>query len=53
MCEPPRRPNVRAFFTNLRGPLPWPAKMRLLVRNNWRKIVTGRNCCGHPGEPGC
>jgi hypothetical protein len=48
-----RRPNLRAFFTNMRGPQPWFTKVHLLVRNNWLKISRGQNCCGHYGEPGC
>jgi hypothetical protein len=47
------RPSLDSFFTNLHAPLPWPVKIRLLVRNNWIKIRYRRNCCGHPGEPGC
>ncbi|MGC8811062.1 MAG: hypothetical protein ACP5Q3_12500 [bacterium] len=41
------------FFTNLKGPLPWPKKLGLLFRNNWIKIRHLQSCCGHPGEPGC
>ncbi|MBI4302109.1 MAG: hypothetical protein HY664_05850 [Chloroflexi bacterium] len=48
-----RRAGLGAFFTNLRQPMPWPTKIRLLIANNWRKIRTGSDCCGHPGEPGC
>lgn len=47
------RPSPRAFFTNLAGPEPWARKLRLLLRNNWLKLQTLQNCCGHPGEPGC
>ncbi len=48
-----RRPSFRALVTNLRAPLPWPTKVKLLFRNNWLKIRNLQNCCGHPGEPGC
>lgn len=48
-----RRPSVSALFTNMRVPMPWHRKLRLLVRNNWIKIRTGSACCGHYGEPGC
>jgi hypothetical protein len=48
-----RRPSLSAFWTNMRVPMPWPRKLRLLLRNNWLKIRTGSNCCGYPGEPGC
>jgi len=47
------RPSIPAFFSNLQGPLPWPTKVSLLFRNNWRKIRHLSLCCGHPGEPGC
>lgn len=54
MCRrSPRRPDIRAFFTNLSGPEPWPVKIRLLLRHNWQKLKNRQNCCGHPGEPGC
>jgi len=46
-------PNARSFFTNLQVDMPWPKKVRLLVRNHWIKIKNFQNCCGHPGEPGC
>jgi hypothetical protein len=47
------RPSARAFFTNLRAPMPWWKKIWLLFRNNAKKIATLSDCCGHPGEPGC
>ncbi|MFP3868217.1 MAG: hypothetical protein ACLFUU_08655 [Desulfobacteraceae bacterium] len=54
MCKQTNpRPSPKAFFTNLQGPLPWSTKLRLLWRNNWLKIKTRQNCCGHHGEPGC
>ncbi len=28
-------------------------KVRLLLRNNVKKVATLSHCCGHPGEPGC
>lgn len=46
-------PGLRSFFTNMSAPMPWPTKIRLLLRNNFIKIKTRRNCCGHHGEPGC
>lgn len=48
-----RRPDPKAFFDNLKGPMTMQKKLLLFLRNNARKIVTARNCCGHPGEPGC
>lgn len=32
---------------------PFATKLRLLLRNNWRKIRTRSSCCGNDGEPGC
>jgi hypothetical protein len=28
-------------------------KLRMLLRNNWTKIRTRKDCCGNDGEPGC
>lgn len=47
------RPGRRAFFTNLKADMPPGRKIWLLFRNNMKKIITMRSCCGHPGEPGC
>jgi hypothetical protein len=33
--------------------MPLSRKLRLLIQNNWTKLLTRQNCCGHPGEPGC
>ncbi|MCC7355446.1 MAG: hypothetical protein IT330_17025 [Anaerolineae bacterium] len=44
---------MAAFLTNLDQPLPWPTKVRLLVRNLSLRVVKRQTCCGHPGEPGC
>lgn len=46
-------PSLRAFFSNLATPMPLRRKAYLLLRNNFIKLSKGRNCCGHPGEPGC
>jgi hypothetical protein len=46
-------PDARAFFTNLKADMPLGKKLWLLFRNNIKKIITMRSCCGHPGEPGC
>lgn len=46
-------PSLKSFFTNMSAPMPWHTKIRLLLRNNFIKIKTGKNCCGHHGEPGC
>jgi len=51
---PPNRPSLRAFFTNWReSKLPVHKKLALTFRNNWIKLRTRRDCCGHLGEPGC
>ncbi len=50
---PKQAPDIKAFFTNMRAPLPWTTKVRVLFRNNWLKIRNWQNCCGHHGEPGC
>lgn len=28
-------------------------KLRLALRNNWKKVRTRSTCCGNAGEPGC
>jgi hypothetical protein len=54
MCREPKiRPSPRALFGNFRGPEPRSVKLRLLFKNMWLKLKNRRNCCGHPGEPGC
>ncbi|MGQ0668735.1 MAG: hypothetical protein ACT4PO_03510 [Actinomycetota bacterium] len=48
------RTHVRAFFTNWRTfDAPLVTKLRLGVRNRVRATFSHRQCCGHPGEPGC
>ncbi|MHB8108660.1 MAG: hypothetical protein ACYDHW_01355 [Syntrophorhabdaceae bacterium] len=47
------RPSARAFLTNLHVDMPLHRKLWLLIRNNMKKIIVMRSCCGHPGEPGC
>ena len=46
-------PSARAFLTNLHVDMPLSKKIWLVFRNNMKKIFTLRDCCGHPGEPGC
>jgi ATP-dependent protease HslVU (ClpYQ) ATPase subunit len=46
-------PSPRDFISTLRGRMPWREKLRLLLKNNLRKLKNMQNCCGHPGEPGC
>ena len=52
MCEE-KNPDIRAFFSNLSGPEPLNWKIKHMLRNNFLKLKTRENCCGHPGEPGC
>jgi hypothetical protein len=40
MCQEKTRPDPRAFVTNLKGPQPWSKKIRLLISNNWLKLIT-------------
>jgi len=47
-------PSLRSTFNNWReSDLPFAAKLRAVVRNNWKKLRTWSSCCGNPGEPGC
>jgi hypothetical protein len=48
-----RRPSMRAVFTNMKVKMPLRRKLYLVFLNNWIKIRTRQNCCGHLGEPGC
>jgi hypothetical protein len=46
--------HFRNFFTNwgaYEGPLG--RKLWLTIRNRIRATLSVRQCCGHPGEPGC
>jgi hypothetical protein len=46
-------PSPKEFIANLRFRMPWREKILLIIKNNFIKIKTLKNCCGHPGEPGC
>jgi hypothetical protein len=46
-------PSIRATFSNLKAPMPLHRKVVRLLANNWTRIRTFSNCCGHHGEPGC
>ena len=46
-------PNLESALTNLKAPMPLSRRIQRLVANNWTKVRTRSNCCGHPGEPGC
>lgn len=48
------KPSIREAFRNWRhwnGP--FSEKVRLTVRNEWIKVRTFKDCCGHIDEPGC
>lgn len=48
------RPSIRDFFRNFDDyDAPLDKKVRKAVSNNVKKLVTLKDCCGHPGEPGC
>jgi hypothetical protein len=47
------RPSIHDILTNLDQHMPLSQKLSKLVRNLWRRVALRRNCCGHPGEPGC
>jgi len=53
MCAKKKKPNVKDVATNLSKPMPLIKKITLLIRNNANKLFNFKNCCGHPGEPGC
>jgi len=53
MSDKKVRPDAKSFLTNMSGTMPLRKKIGLLFRNNLHKIQHGKNCCGHPGEPGC
>lgn len=52
MCTE-NRPNAKAVMDNLKKPMPFIKKIGLIMKNSVLKIVRLKNCCGHPGEPGC
>jgi hypothetical protein len=49
------RPSLRAGITNWRqSDLPFFRRLGVAMRNYGRRFsVPPRNCCGHPGQPGC
>ena len=49
--EKPSARTALQLFRTYDAPLP--AKLRMVVRNNFIKMRTRKNCCGHNGEPGC
>jgi hypothetical protein len=53
MAEEDAMPSLRSVFSNMGAPMPLCQKLERIVVNNWTKIRTLSNCCGHAGEPGC
>jgi len=53
MCDKKKKPDVRKVVGNLAKPMPLTKKISLLLKNNAKKLVNLKSCCGHPGEPGC
>lgn len=48
------RPSLRESLHNWSySEEPFLRKVRLVARNEWKKLRTLRNCCGNIGEPGC
>lgn len=48
------RPSARDLIKNFDSyDAPFGEKVVKAVANNARKVVTLKNCCGRPGEPGC
>jgi hypothetical protein len=46
--------HVGNFFTNWREyDAPIGTRLRLTMRNRLKATFSTRQCCGHPGEPGC
>jgi hypothetical protein len=55
MCRP-EQDNERYSFQpwgNLKQPMPFWRKLRLLVGNNLIKLRTRKGCCGNYDQPGC
>jgi hypothetical protein len=52
MCKA-KKPNPKEFVKNFSSSIPLKKKISLAVRNNIYKLFHLKNCCGHPGEPGC
>jgi hypothetical protein len=47
-------PSFRAFVSSWSTyDAPVGVKLRLTVRNLWRRIALRQNCCGNHGQPGC
>jgi hypothetical protein len=53
LAEEDAMPSLRSVFSNMGARMPLGQKLERIVVNNWTKVRTLSNCCGHPGEPGC
>ncbi len=55
MCnDPSPKPSLKAVLNNWReNEAPFYRKLGMAIKNNWRKIKTGKSCCGNHGEVGC
>lgn len=53
MCKEDRHGSASESLQNLRQPMPPGRKVKLILRNQWRKMSTLSDCCGNYGEPGC
>jgi hypothetical protein len=50
----PHRPSTANFFKIWRSSdEPFLTKAKLVVKNNFKKVRTLKDCCGNYGEPGC
>ncbi len=52
MCDN-HGPSLERVLENLRQPMPFGRKVRLVIGNTLRKMIRLRSCCGRPGQPGC
>ncbi len=51
MCD--KRKLSYSFLENLRRPMLFGEKLRLVLSNNLAKMRRMRGCCGNYGHPGC
>ena len=48
------QPSIGAVISNWSDyDAPFTTKLRMAVRNLWRRVVLRQNCCGNHGQPGC
>jgi hypothetical protein len=55
MCAPENENGQHTFqpWSNLKQPMPFWRKLRLLAGNNLIKLRTRKGCCGNFNQPGC